>query len=339
MSDLSDIIDGPGWSLTVDAESDGERLDRFIARRLPRVSRSRAARLAVYRVGEDDKLIHPQLKKSARVREGQRLWAERPVPSEDISTLTAPRILTCDADLTMLDKPAGWVAHPTASRYRSALTTWLKQRELNVTPVHRLDAETSGLTLCAAPSTEAEARALFLQRAVQKRYLAVCEVTERGLRHLQAVGGLSSGGLWRDQTPLGFDPRSEVKIKMGRGDLQAETSFRVRRVSQGGQRALIEARPITGRQHQIRAHLSLTGLPLVGDKLYGPSESIFLRSLDGALTDSDYAALGHYRQALHATALTIDWRGSPLAWESPLPRELDALLESALSEAPCDDSV
>lgn len=317
-----DRAEGPGWSLLVDPESDGERLDRFIAHRLPRVSRSRAARLTVYEVDSKGQLLKSGLKKSARVRSGQCLWVERPLPPEDLSTLSTPRVISRGNGLLILDKPAGWIAHPTASRYQSALTTWFKAQSIHATPVHRLDLETSGVNVCAlSREAESSAHQLFLERAVKKRYLAICEVTPQGALYLGDVGDQ-----WRDETSLGFDPQSVIRLKMGRGSLEAQTDFTLVMMSASGKRALIEARPLTGRQHQIRAHLSLRGLPIVGDKLYGPDESIFLRSLDGELTEDDLKALGHHRHALHATSLTMRWRGELHTWQSPLPDELLTLL-------------
>ena len=113
---------------------------------------------------------------------------------------------------------------------------------------------------------------------------------------------------------------------MGRGDLEARTDFRVLEISKVCERVLIEASPRTGRQHQIRAHLSLAGLPLVGDKLYGPSEQLFLKHLEGELDSQDLERLGHSRQALHAAELSLSWRGAERTWLSPLPAELRALL-------------
>ena len=96
-----------------------------------------------------------------------------------------------------------------------------------------------------------------------------------------------------------------VGLKVGIGEMTARTDFRVLQMNSSGHRVLIEAHPLTGRQHQIRVHLSLVGLPLVGDKLYGPSEKIFLRHLDGALDEEDWCQLGHRRHALHASEISL----------------------------------
>ena len=171
-------------------------------------------------------------------------------------------------------------------------------------------------------------KAAFKAHRVQKRYLAICEGRVR-----ETGGGLKVplrvGDRWRESRPLGFDPQSAVRLKMGVGDLESLTEFAVLALSpavgvQG--RALIEAGPHTGRQHQIRAHLAFSGLPLAGDKLYGPDERLFLKHLNEELTVEDYERLGHTRHALHAAELSCSLFGAHRTWRSTLPLELERLM-------------
>ncbi len=111
--------------------------------------------------------------------------------------------------------------------------------------------------------------------------------------------------------------------KMGKGDLPAVTRLRV--ISRGPRRSLVEAEPISGRQHQIRVHLALLGHSIVGDKLYGPDENLFLAHLNRALTEAELAVLGHPRQALHAYEVALPWKGEVRRFVAPWPAELDAL--------------
>jgi 23S rRNA pseudouridine1911/1915/1917 synthase len=85
----------------------------------------------------------------------------------------------------------------------------------------------------------------------------------------------------------------------------------------------------TGRQHQIRLHLRAMGLPLVGDKLYGPDEDLFARGADGELTDEDRRVLELDRHALHAAELELDhpMTGARVRIEAPLPGDLRAFWE------------
>lgn len=297
--------DEPGWHLNVDPGSAGWRLDRFLAARIPRLSRARAARLEVIDLDAPDAA---PLRKSARVRSGQRLFARRPMPDAD-AELASPRVLYEDGRVLVLDKPPGLATHPTASRYRRTVTHWLAGREHGEEPAHRLDVETSGVLVCGrTPNAVRALRGAFAERAPVKTYWAVVE-------------GVPERDSWTIDTPLGFALGSAVRIKMGPGDLAARTTVRV--LHRGVGRAVVEARPETGRQHQIRAHLGLCGHPLVGDKLYGPDEGLFLASLDRPLEPDELARLGHHRQALHARRLELPGFGD---WAAPWPADLRGLL-------------
>lgn len=301
-----------GWSLVVDPASDGIRLDRFICRRIARLSRSRAARLDVVDLDDPQRVI----KKGQAVRAGQRLWVRRPVPDADARP-SSPDILFADADLLVLDKPPDLAVHPTATRFRRTVTWWLAERAAAeerppAEPAHRLDVETSGVLICGRHGlADRRLKAAFAGRAVDKVYRAVVEG--------------QPPDAWVVDRPLGFDGRSAVKIKMGPGHQPARTALRT--IARGPRRALVEARPISGRQHQIRVHLALSGHPIVGDKLYGPDEGLFLAHLERPLTADEYARLGHTRQALHAWRLTLEWRGRQATFEAPWPAALQALLE------------
>ena len=300
---------GPGWLLEVEPGAGGQRLDRFLSARIPRLSRARAARLRA------QDLAHPMrwLRKAHLVRVGQRLWVPRPAPERErgARSLQPPSIIANEGDLLVLNKPSGWAAHPTAAHYEETLTTWLRHQNLPHEPAHRLDLETSGVLLCAAGALLSELRAAFRERQIKKRYLAVVE----GRPPLER---------WEVDCPLGFDPESAVRIKMGRGELPAESRFRLCR-SEGG-RSLVEAEPLSGRQHQLRIHLSLSGFPIVGDKLYEPSEQYFLESLEGPLSEASIATLGHHRQALHAWRVSFRSRDTEYAFEAPWPDTLEALM-------------
>ena len=321
----------PGWYLIVDPEGEGERLDCFIARRLPRLSRSRAAKLAVYIMDHNGIAQNSALKKSTRLRALQHLWIRRPLPKEKLHNLEPPIIIDECEDFIVIDKPAGWVAHPTASRFHSAMTTWLKSNAYHAQPVHRLDSETSGLLICAKHhQAETELQQAFINQRVHKTYLGICQMSNQGKNHID-----SKGLSWIETKSLGFVPNSLVNIKMGRGEKTASTEFQVLSIHpqrsiiselKSPSYALIKAIPHSGRQHQIRVHLSLVGLSLVGDKLYGPDEKYFLKGLAGELTPTDYHDLGHERHALHALSLSFTWQGRQRSWQSAFPKDLQGLL-------------
>ena len=294
---------GAGWTLEVDPGCAGWRLDVFLSTRIERLSRNRAAQLVAIDLDDPDR----QLKKSSMLRAGMRLFVRRPLPDAD-ATPSEPTILFADDDLLALDKPPDLAVHPTASRYLRTVTHWIEQTlpgPPRPEPVHRLDVETSGVLLCAR-----HALAVRSLKRVRKRYHAVVEG--------------QPPDAWTSTVPLGFATDSAVRIKIGPGEKPAETRFTVLR--RGGRRALVEAEPISGRQHQIRVHLALEGHPIVGDKLYGPDEQIFLRHIEDGITAADLARLGHDRHALHAIELAVQWRGTPRVFTAPWPDELEALI-------------
>lgn len=287
--------------------SEGVRLDRFLTQRIRRLTRTRASRLTVVDLDDPNR----NLKKSSMVHAGQRLWVRRPIPDANVEPPELDVIYE-DRDLLILDKPAGIAIHPTATRFVGTVTHWLKRTFPDAEPAHRLDVETSGILVCG--------RHAFATRGLQQLFAA------RGARKLYraVVEGLPTDEHWVVDRPLGFTTDSEIRLKMGHGDAPAETRFSV--VRHGRQRTLVEARPISGRQHQIRVHAAMSGHPLVGDKLYGPDEQYFLRHLDGALEPADWRSLGHSRHALHAASIELTWKGVPRRFEAPWPSSLDALV-------------
>jgi 23S rRNA pseudouridine1911/1915/1917 synthase len=158
---------------------------------------------------------------------------------------------------------------------------------------------------------------------------------ERVLKQYQAIAwGWPERDAFRVELPLALDPASSTRVKMrvarpGHG-LASATAFEVlgRRAhpATGRQYTLLACTLETGRQHQIRVHLAAAGLPLVGDKLYGPDEALFGRGADGALTEDDRRALELDRHALHAALLELDHpvRSGRVRVESPFAADLQA---------------
>lgn len=178
-------------------------------------------------------------------------------------------ILYEDRSVLAIDKPAGWMLVPfswqrTNRNLQAALMSsirhgdhWARSRNLKFLRfVHRLDAETTGILLLAkSPGAVEVYSGLFEGRKMHKLYLAVVEG-----KPLRAV--------WNSNSRIGPDPnrRGRMKIAPDTGK-DAETAFRL--VETRNERSLIEARPRTGRTHQIRLHLAEAGLPIAGDALYG----------------------------------------------------------------------
>jgi 23S rRNA pseudouridine1911/1915/1917 synthase len=214
-----------------------------------------------------------------------------------------------DPDLLVVNKPADLVCHPTKQGPLSSLISRARLHcggEIQPQLVNRLDRETSGLVLLAKnEETARELRRLFESRAVSKTYLAIVH------------GHLAEEQVIID-APLGPDERSAVAIKSTvRPDGQpAQTAAQVlRRFSRPeGNFTLLSVQPLTGRKHQIRIHLAHLGHPVVGDKIYGGDERLYLDFVESRLDDAQRARLLLPSQALHAARLRFAWRNSAVAF-------------------------
>lgn len=214
-----------------------------------------------------------------------------------------------DDDLLVIDKPGWVVCHPSKNGPWSSLVgacrEWSGLSTLHL--VSRLDRETSGLILLA----KHRAAARFYQSALEKRrvkksYLAILH------------GELKEPVTVRK--PLAKDLQSaistKVEVRRSNSARSAETAFRP--LGGGGGYTLAEVAPLTGRKHQIRAHALWLGHPVVGDKLYGQPDSVFLEFIEQGWTPRLGEILPMRRQALHCARLAFDDAATfaaPLAWD------------------------
>ncbi len=312
-----------GWTL---AEYVSEKLKRPLeGERLNRLLRSRA-------------LLHrePELGPETRIWPGLRFGLRKRSPGDDGEP--APLVIVYqDEALLVVDKPAGLAIHPTARYHLSTLTHALETRHRSPQgekpdPAHRLDRDTSGLIVCGtAPVHTRALKAAFAARLVDKSYLALVE-------------GAPEADAFEIDLPLAVGTeRIKVKVRVSSEGAQAMTSCTTLaryRDAQGRPLALLQCTPRTGRQHQIRAHLLAAGFPLVGDKLYGPDESIFLRlaesggspppggQFDPLITEPERAALRLPRHALHAAELIVPHplTGARMRFAAPLAGDIAALI-------------
>jgi 23S rRNA pseudouridine1911/1915/1917 synthase len=219
-------------------------------------------------------------------------------------------------DWLVVNKPAGLVCHPTKGDVYSSLISRVRLHlGPGATPhlINRLDRETSGVVLAAKSAAPAlQLRRLWESRGVAKEYWAI-------------VHGTVVPDHDYVDAPLGKDELSPVAIKdcVRPDGAPAQTEFWVqsRFERTEGPFSLLRVQPHTGRKHQIRIHLSWRGHPLVGDKLYGPDEQLYLALVEGRLSSDDQRRLILPWQALHAWKLRFAWQGQdqvlqtqPEAW-------------------------
>ena len=301
-------------STTAGPELEGIRLDQFLAERFTYQSRTgwqsiiREGRIAV---------------------NGIRVRASRRLHEGDVVTFDVQGIAEPEVDPTfsvVLERPGFLVVsksgclpvHPSGCYFRNTLLMLMKERYGELFVVNRLDRETSGLVVLAKdPGTAGLLSGLFASRQVEKTYLAV-------------VFGAFPAGTLEKNGWLSADSGSPVRKKRrftmtdpGTEDAEpCSTEFTCLKTC--GDFSLVECRPHTGRLHQIRATLHTCGFPLVGDKLYGPDDTIFLRFTEDAMTDADRAALVLPTQALHAWRLRFTMPGSeePVRCESAPPEAM-----------------
>ncbi len=312
--------------LTVTGAEAGARLDKWLSDRVAGLSRSRIqALLADQRVTLSERTIDDA---SYRVKQGEKFILRVP-PPEEAAPIALPLPLSIayeDADLIVIDKPAGMVVHPAAGHWQDTLVNALLAhcgtslsgiggvRRPGI--VHRLDKDTSGL-LVAAKHDRAHAglAAQFAAHTVQRIYLAL-------------VWGAPHPAFGRIETQIGRSRANRKKMAVLKdGGKRAITNYET--LQRFGDPAdpvisLVRCRLETGRTHQIRVHLGHLGHAIIGDPAYGAA-----RGKRKALSSTSRQAIAELgRQALHAATLGFihPVSGKKIHLESPLPADIAKLI-------------
>lgn len=311
--------------LKVEKKFAKKRLDVFIASFLPELSRSMVRKLVDgSNVYKDNKVISDC---SYIVKEGENFTINIPAPAES-KMLPADiplKIIYEDEEFLVIDKPAGLTVHPGAGSHGDTMANALLKHcgeslsgiggVMRPGIVHRLDKDTSGLILAA--KTDRAHNSLSKQiaeRSLKRTYLAICWGVPKPLNG-------------RIEANIGRSAKNRKKMAVVEfGGKTAATNYSVLQKLANGVASLVECRLETGRTHQIRVHITHIGHPLVGDQAYCGRRSGTVK----LLTDEAKEFVSKFkRQALHSHKITLmhPTKNTELSFESPLPEDMEKLLE------------
>ena len=302
--------------ITLTADDRAARLDRFVAEALPELTRGAIQRL----IDDGAVTVNGKPSKAAyRIKLGDAIVVRipPPPPTEAQAEAIPLDIVYEDADLIVVNKPAGMVVHPAAGHDSGTLVNALLShcpdlrgvgdaQGVRSGIVHRLDKDTSGLIIVA--KTEAARENLqrqFKSRSVHKLYIALVE------GHLTPPQGLID-------VPVGRDKQQRKRMAAVSDGRPSRTAFKAVEFFDVAPQpyTLVEVRPRTGRTHQIRVHFAWLKFPLAGDRVYGrrrPKHPLPL-----------------HRHFLHAQSLSfrLPSDGREVTFTAPLPPDLVAILET-----------
>jgi 23S rRNA pseudouridine1911/1915/1917 synthase len=292
------------------ADSSGLRLDKFVVEKIPTLSRTRIQELiGAGAVTVNGKTAKASLKLEAGDRIEVNVLPEAPttLEGEDIPL----NIVYEDADLLVIDKPAGLAVHPApgnpSGTLANAVVNYLPSIAKDAADlavgetnrpgiVHRLDKDTSGLIIVAKNrAAQANLAEQFQNRTVKKTYITL-------------VKGRLTPEQGAIEADIGRDPKHRQKMAVVADGREARTGYKVIRYY--GNNTLLEIHPETGRTHQIRVHLAAIGYPVAGDATYGLYEKHLKR------------------QFLHAGKIefSLPSSGARVEFSSPLPEDLQKVL-------------
>jgi 23S rRNA pseudouridine1911/1915/1917 synthase len=305
------------WTVCVDAASAGTRLDKFLTAAAPELSRARWQQL----IEAGDVQVNGKASKANHALHAGDVVAATlppPVAAAPAAQAIALEVVFENADVVVVNKPAGLVVHPGAGNQTGTLVNALLYHCKDLSGiggvlrpgiVHRIDKDTSGLLVAA--KHDAAHRALAMQfeaHTIERAYEALAW---GGFR---ARSGTIRGTLERD-------PRNRLRMtgRTGAGRA-AVTHYAV--TGETPHFARLTCRLETGRTHQIRVHLAEAGHPIVGDPVYGNTRSVSPRMG----VNLQQAVKGFGRQALHAAVLGFTGLdGARLRFERPMPPDMQAL--------------
>jgi 23S rRNA pseudouridine1911/1915/1917 synthase len=324
----------PARTIRADRGDAGERLDLVLLRHLTDLPEASRTRIQEWIEGGSVSIGGRRPKKaSEKVKKGdviEIVLPPPPPPRPDVLAEDIPlSVLFEDAEILVLNKPAGLVVHPAVGHRGGTLVNALLHRSKDWAGpadrpglVHRLDKDTSGVLIIA----KTERAMAVLGKAMKERFLEK--------EYLAVVYGKPP--LTKGQIDLGIlrDPSNRKRMTASKSEGRPSSTFYENLSESSGNRAglaLLKCRLVTGRTHQIRVHLKAINLPIVGDPVYGSPRWKGLK--DELLRE---ACRTFPRQALHAWRLGIrhPLSGEPMRFTAPVPEDLEALLGAARLPVP-----
>ena len=314
-------------SYTVQPQFNKYRLDRYLRIKMPWYSRSEI--MSYIENGEF-------LRNGKVIKKGNRIYSDdiltriyyREEPYIDISKIDL-EIIYEDDELLVINKPPTIPVHPNSAYQNGTMLQILEQKYnyKNIKLAHRLDKETSGLILLSKnKETAAFLTEKLTNRSVEKRYLAL-------------VKGVVKDKYFTVKFKMGINRNSLIRLKQvpTENGVFSHTEFKLIKQYEGY--ALVEALLKTGRQHQIRAHLSHYGNYIIGDKIYGPDEMIFDKFIEKGLTYDMLKLLETPHHLLHAYKLSFydKRRDKFFSFKAKLPKDFSGFIKCKVLKKDCND--
>lgn len=336
MSEISKSFSTDKYVVThpVQLEQDGWRLDQFVQKCMPTLSRQ-FLKKKIEKGEVEISGRKPPHKPSVKVHHGEKVtittfndgmieeefWYGEVVPKTE-----KPTIVFEDEELLVINKPPYMITHPAGKNLFYCATVFFESiYKKTIHSIHRLDRETSGLLLLGKnPKVSQRVAQLFEEDKVKKCYFFIAHKRDNAT----AFPFVAKERMDRedDAVPRGIMFHYPENSEKGK---ESETHFEL--ILEQDNYVLALAFPLTGRQHQIRVHASCHGYPLLGDKLYNGDPGVFMRFKDHVATEDDHIKMEIPRQALHAVSLWLTYPGTNVTrFVAPLPKDLAQWIETKL---------
>lgn len=318
----------------IEDEHDGMRLDQFLALKNPAYSREEIKK----RIKAGFAIIHDRPgkhKPTTKIHSGNKITTtlhktvheDEYWNGEKLTLNLEPKIIYEDDGLIVVSKPPYMATHPTGKHLFNCATVYFENiHGHTIHSIHRIDRETSGVLLLGkSPKTAQELTPLFENSEVRKAYFFMSKISKEYdgevTFHCDKRLGTESKGIDRV-----YMHSYELDDPRGKS---AETNFKI--IFKNDQYVLGLAFPKTGRQHQIRVHAKVKGLPLIGDKLYLGSYQTFQRFKDLCATEEDHELMQLSRHALHAVGIYFRYQEEQRLFRAKLPHDFLPWIEEKFS--------